>query len=71
MFNLHQRMLEIDPCREASYRALMRYHASAQQPSRVEHWYLTCVEQLQTRLGLEPDAETRRLFYEAISRQLV
>ena len=71
MFNLHQRMLEIDPCREASYRALMRYHASAQQPSRVEHWYLTCVEQLESRLGLEPDSETRRLFYEAISGQLV
>jgi len=70
-FNLHQRMLEIDPCREASYRALMRYHASAQQPSRVEHWYLTCVEQLQTRLGLEPDSQTRRMFYEAMSGQLV
>jgi two-component SAPR family response regulator len=69
-FNLHQRMLEIDSCREASYRALMRYHASAQQPSRVEHWYQTCVEQLQTKLGLEPDSQTRQVFYEAMSGQL-
>lgn len=69
-FNLHQRMLEIDSCREASYRALMRYHASAKQPSRVEHWYMTCVEQLQTKLGLEPDSQTRQVFYEAMSGQL-
>jgi DNA-binding SARP family transcriptional activator len=67
VLDLHQRMLDIDPCREDSYRALMRYHAVARQPSRVEHWYHTCVEQLQSRLGLEPDRETRRVFYEAVS----
>jgi two-component SAPR family response regulator len=67
VLDLHQRMLDIDPCREDSYRALMRYHAVARQPSRVEHWYHTCVEQLESRLGLEPDRETRRVFYEAVN----
>lgn len=65
--NLHQRILEIDPCREESYRALMRHHARARQPSRVQHWYLTCIAQLSDRLGLEPDRQTRSLFYEAMS----
>ncbi|MFF7633257.1 BTAD domain-containing putative transcriptional regulator [Kitasatospora sp. NPDC008050] len=65
--DLHQRILEVDPCREESYRALMRYHARARQPSRVQRWYIACATQLSDRLGLEPDRQTRSLFYKAMS----
>jgi len=68
---LHQRMLTVDPCREESYRALMRWHAQAGQLSRVQDWYLTCVEQLRGRLGVDAAAQTRRAFYEAIGGHIV
>jgi two-component SAPR family response regulator len=70
VLELHQRMLDIDPCREESYRVLMRWHGAASQPSRVQHWYLACAEQLRTRLDLEPDGQTRDLFYEAVRGRL-
>lgn len=62
----HQRMLDIDPCREQSYRELMRYHAAVRQPTRVKQWYQTCVEQLNGHLGLEPDKQTRQAFFDAM-----
>ncbi|WP_409492266.1 BTAD domain-containing putative transcriptional regulator [Amycolatopsis sp. cmx-11-12] len=67
---LHQRMLQIDPCREESYRELMRWHARANQPSRVMHWYSTCTNQLRTQLGIEPDRSTRQLYYDAVRGDL-
>ncbi|CAM3822200.1 BTAD domain-containing putative transcriptional regulator [Kibdelosporangium persicum] len=70
MPELHQRMLQIDPCREESYRELMRWHAGANQPSRVMHWYFTCANQLRTQLGIEPDRSTRQLFYDAVRGDL-
>lgn len=67
VFELHQKMLEVDPCREESYRELMLWHAAARQPLRVQHWYHACAEQLRTRLGLEPGPQTKRLLYDAVS----
>jgi two-component SAPR family response regulator len=71
LLDLHQRMLDIDPCREESYRELMRWHGAARQPARVQDWYLACVRQLKTRLGLEPDRRTQALFYEAITGRVL
>jgi two-component SAPR family response regulator len=67
VFELHQKMLEVDPCREESYRELMLWHAAQRQPVRVQNWYHACAEQLRTRLGLDPGSQTRRLLYDAIS----
>jgi DNA-binding SARP family transcriptional activator len=67
VFELHQKMLEVDPCREESYRELMLWHAVERQPLRVQNWYHACAEQLRTRLGLDPGSQTRRLLYDAIS----
>jgi two-component SAPR family response regulator len=67
VFELHQKMLEVDPCREESYRELMLWHAAERQPLRVQNWYHACAEQLRTRLGLDPGSQTKRLLYDAIS----
>jgi two-component SAPR family response regulator len=71
LLDLHQRMLDIDPCREESYRELMRWHGAARQPARVQDWYLACARQLETRLGLEPDRHTQALFFEAITGRVL
>lgn len=64
---LHHRMLGIDPCREESYRSLMRCHAEWQQPGRVVEWYRTCVRQLNDRLDAEPTCETDRVFRNSLN----
>ncbi|XVV00854.1 bacterial transcriptional activator domain-containing protein [Actinosynnema sp. CA-248983] len=60
--DLHHRILELDPCREASYRELMRAHAELRQPSRVHDWYRTCVAQLGKYLGVGPSVGTEHVF---------
>lgn len=67
---LNQRMLEIDPCREESYCALMRCHARKHQLARVRDWYGVCVQQFRTHLGMEPDKRTTRVFHAAIRGRL-
>jgi DNA-binding SARP family transcriptional activator len=70
LLDLHQRMLDVDPCREESYRELMRWHGLAGQPARVFDWYRVCTEQLHTRLGLAPGRQTQQLYAEAVSGRL-
>jgi len=67
VLELNHRMLKIDPCREESYRALMRCHARQGQLGRVRDWYHTCVHQLATRLDARPDAETQQAFRDLVS----
>lgn len=63
-----QRLLIIDPCREAAHRLLMeayvaqeRYHLAARQ-------YATCVDSLHERLGLAPHPDTTALFLNLLPR---
>jgi two-component SAPR family response regulator len=65
--DLNHRMLQIDPCREESYRSLMRCHARMGQLGRVCDWYRTCARQLAVHLDTEPDAATRQVFHDSIT----
>jgi TolB-like protein len=55
-------MLTIDPLQEAAYRALMAHHAARKQIGLALKQYQTCKETLRKVLGVDPSAETERLF---------
>lgn len=63
-----QRVLRLDPCWEEAYRLLMRgYIANGNRPLAL-HVYEQCRAALAAELGVEPMAETKRL-YKEIFRQ--
>jgi DNA-binding SARP family transcriptional activator len=55
------RLIQIDPLRERSYRALMNIHAQAGDRTAALRVYEQCVHTLATELSLEPSIETKRL----------
>jgi len=60
-----QRLLALDPLREAAARALMQLHAGRGEAAQGLKLYETLRERLQRELGVTPEPETTRL-YEAI-----
>jgi tetratricopeptide (TPR) repeat protein len=60
------RLLALDPLQEAVYRALMRLHAGRGQRGTALRHYQACAEVLRRELGVEPDAETQRLYREIL-----
>src|SRR5829696_566042 len=59
------RLLRHDPLREETYRALMRLHDAIGDRARALHVYHACVTTLERELGVEPSAQTRKV-YEAL-----
>ena len=59
-----RRLLELDPGREDIHRVLMRLYAAAGDRSQALRQYQLCRDYLQSDLGVEPEAETERLFQE-------
>jgi DNA-binding SARP family transcriptional activator len=57
-----QRMLEVEPFHEETYRALMLVHGHLGQLGQVERWYRLCLSRLKDQLQLEPDLATRRVY---------
>jgi DNA-binding SARP family transcriptional activator len=66
-----QQLLNEDRCREETYRMLMRCHARLGQPGRVRDWYELCERMLRADLDLEPEAETEKLYRQALSGRRV
>lgn len=56
------RLLAIDPLQESVHRELIRSHVEAGQRSLALQQFQRCKEILSSELGIEPMAETRRLF---------
>jgi DNA-binding SARP family transcriptional activator len=59
-----QRLVKLDPLREPSHRLLMRFFAEGGQRAAALKQYATCASLLSVELGVEPDAETKRLLQE-------
>lgn len=59
-----QRLVKIDPLREPSHRLLMQIFAESGQRAAALKQYTTCAAVLSVELGVEPDAETKRLLQE-------
>lgn len=59
-----RRLLALDPLQEAAHRALMTCHAAAGERVLALRQYRTCRDVLRAELGVEPEAETRRLYDE-------
>ncbi len=59
-----RRLVELDPTREETHRALMRLYAARGDRSQALRQYQVCRDQLQRELGVRPDSETERLFKE-------
>jgi DNA-binding SARP family transcriptional activator len=62
-----QRMLEIEPFHEETYRALMLVHAHLGQIAQVQRWYQLCVSRLRDHLQVAPDFATQRLYRRAVA----
>jgi len=60
------RLLALDPAQEPVHRTLMRLYAQQGRLGAALRQYETCVRVLERELGLEPDAETRRLYRELL-----
>jgi TolB-like protein/DNA-binding SARP family transcriptional activator len=60
-----QRLLALDPLREAASRSLMQLHAERGEAAQALKLYETLRERLQHKLGAKPEPQTTRL-YEAI-----
>ncbi len=65
-----QRRLRLDPLDERVYRWLMRLHALNQDRAGALRVYQACAATLEEELGVEPDAETRRLHDQIVRRGL-
>lgn len=57
-----RRLLKIDPLQEVAHRTLMEHYATKGQMSLALKQYQACREILQRELGVDPDAETERLY---------
>ena len=62
------RLLQFDPHQEAVHRKLMRLYARQGRRTQAMQQYQHLIELLRMDLGVEPEAETRRL-YQALLRQ--
>lgn len=60
--NIAQRLLLHDPLHEPGYRSLMRLQALVGNRATALRVYHTCVTTLQRELGVEPDADTLRVY---------
>jgi DNA-binding SARP family transcriptional activator len=56
------RMLDIDPCREDAHRLLMHCYTSQGRNYQAVRQYDFCLRMLKRTLGVEPAAETTRLY---------
>src|SRR5215813_7302322 len=59
-----QRLLQLDPAREATHRLLMRLYAAAGQRTQALRQYEHCRDVLQRDLQVKPNSETERLHHE-------
>jgi DNA-binding SARP family transcriptional activator len=59
-----QRLVRLDPLRESSHRLLMQLFAESGQRAAALKQYASCATLLSVELGVEPDAETKRLLQE-------
>jgi DNA-binding SARP family transcriptional activator len=61
-----QRMLEIEPLHEETYRALILLHAHLGQLEQVQRWYRLCTIRMRENLQIAPDSDTQRLYARAV-----
>src|SRR5205823_3610746 len=64
------RLLALDPLQEAVHRTLMRLYARQGRRSNALRQYQVCVSVLQRELGVEPEAETRRVYQDILQQRL-
>jgi DNA-binding SARP family transcriptional activator len=57
-----ERLQQLDPLNEATYRTLMRLHAAHHDRASVLRVYHACTTMLQRELAAEPSPETRELY---------
>lgn len=65
-----QRLLQLDPLREASHRLLMRLYAGAGQRAEALRQYQQCRDLLHCELKASPQAETERLHREILDEPM-
>lgn len=66
-----QRMLEVEPLREQTYRTMIMLHARHGRLDQVRRWYDLCSVRLHEQLQVEPDPRTVQLYADAMRGRLV
>jgi DNA-binding SARP family transcriptional activator len=61
-----QRMLDVEPFHEETFRALMLVHGHLGELTQVDRWYRLCVARLRGHLQVSPDLATRRIHTRAV-----
>ncbi|MGF1538102.1 MAG: BTAD domain-containing putative transcriptional regulator, partial [Elainellaceae cyanobacterium] len=57
-----QRLLQLDPMREATYQSLMQIHAGLGDRAAALQVYHQCMEVLREELGIDPSARTQEIY---------
>jgi DNA-binding SARP family transcriptional activator len=63
------RLIALDPLQEAVHRTLMRLYTEQGRRGAALRQYQVCVGVLQRELGVEPEADTRRLYQEILRQR--
>jgi two-component SAPR family response regulator len=63
----YRRSLEIDPCREESYREIMLVHGRRGELGQVKRWYELCARRMRELLDTLPAPETDRVLVTSLS----
>jgi DNA-binding SARP family transcriptional activator/tetratricopeptide (TPR) repeat protein len=63
------RLIALDPLQESVHRTLMRLYAQLGRRATALRQYQICVGVLRRELGVEPEADTRRLYEEILQRR--
>ncbi len=63
-----ERLLQLDPLHEASYRQLMRLHLDAGERARALRVYHACASTLERELDVSPGSETVELYEQLLAR---
>ncbi|MFC2069367.1 BTAD domain-containing putative transcriptional regulator [Chloroflexota bacterium] len=61
-----QKILARDPCREDTYRRLMRCYSHMGQRNRALRWYEICHQSIHTELDTTPEQETTTLYHQLL-----
>lgn len=66
-----QRILAKDPCREDTYRRLIRCYSRLGNKNRSLRWYEICCKTILAELDIAPDRETVTLYYQLLRNEYI
>jgi DNA-binding SARP family transcriptional activator len=66
-----QKIMAKDPCREDTYRRLIRCYSRLGNKNRSLRWYELCCQTMLSELDINPDQETVNLYYQLLKNEYI